>query len=340
MIAFRYKLKSMPMKIAEKSFTAEGVEFPAGSFVIEGPVAAEVRAAVDELGLTAAALSTLPAVPMHDADAPRIAIYSQWTGTQDLGWYRLTFDNFGIPVRPDLQGAGRRGTCATSTTSSSWRRRTSTARSVLQAPSTQPQPYQKSDKYKFLGMYGETADMSGGFGQEGVDCVCEVPRESGGTLIAAGAAVRFPIEFGWAHTVDIEQMTGVTAQTADRPGGDCAAPMHPVFYGYTDKVIPMKYVGGSVLRVGVADQNNILARYVGGDSSVLSGAMVGADQLRQRAFAVDIPGAYNGKGPRDSVRQQSDLPVAEPRRVQHDLQLDPELERQVDSRRFVPGRVP
>ena len=30
MIAFRYKLKSVPMKIAEKSFTADGVEFPAG----------------------------------------------------------------------------------------------------------------------------------------------------------------------------------------------------------------------------------------------------------------------------------------------------------------------
>ena len=32
MIAFRYKLKNVPMKIAEKSFTADGVEFPAGSF--------------------------------------------------------------------------------------------------------------------------------------------------------------------------------------------------------------------------------------------------------------------------------------------------------------------
>ena len=37
MIAFRYKLRGVPMKIAEKSFTAEGVEFPAGSFVILPP---------------------------------------------------------------------------------------------------------------------------------------------------------------------------------------------------------------------------------------------------------------------------------------------------------------
>ena len=33
MIAFRYRLRATPMKIAEKSFTADGVDFPAGSFV-------------------------------------------------------------------------------------------------------------------------------------------------------------------------------------------------------------------------------------------------------------------------------------------------------------------
>ena len=43
------------------------------------------------------ALTAAPTVPMHNADVPRIAIYSQWGGTQDLGWYRLTFDDFHIP---------------------------------------------------------------------------------------------------------------------------------------------------------------------------------------------------------------------------------------------------
>ena len=48
MIAFRYKLRNVPMKIADKSFTADGVEFPAGSFVIAPPAdLAAVRAAVE-----------------------------------------------------------------------------------------------------------------------------------------------------------------------------------------------------------------------------------------------------------------------------------------------------
>ena len=56
-----------------------------------------MRAAVNELGLTAAALAPVPSVPMHDADLPRVAMYSSWTGTQETGWVRFTFDKFGIP---------------------------------------------------------------------------------------------------------------------------------------------------------------------------------------------------------------------------------------------------
>ena len=91
-------------------------------------------------------------------------------------------------------------------------------------------------------MYGETPDMSGGFGQAGVDAFAKF-LEGGGTLIAAGAAVRFPIEFGWARTVDAEAITGVTAQ---RPvvQAEIVRPEHPVFYGYAEKTVPIKYVGG------------------------------------------------------------------------------------------------
>jgi hypothetical protein len=294
MIAFRYKLKAVPMKIAEKSFAAEGIDFPAGSFVIAGPISSNVKAAILEFGLTAASLPAAPDVPMHDAAAPRIAIYSQWTGTQDLGWYRLTFDRFGIPYDLIYKDQVGKGGLRAKYDVILMAAQNITRQSALQPPAARPQPYQRSDKYKFLGAYGETADMSGGFGQEGVDAFAKF-LEGGGTLIAAGAAIRFPIEFGWARTVDVEQLTGVTAQ---RPivEAEIVRPDHPIFYGYAEKTLPIKYAGNSVLRVGIADQANTLARYVGGDQSVLSGVMVGADQLRQRVFAVDLPNACNGKG--------------------------------------------
>ncbi|HXD50152.1 MAG TPA: hypothetical protein VN600_15330, partial [Gemmatimonadaceae bacterium] len=72
---------------------------------------------------------------------------------------------------------------------------------------------------------------------------------------------------------------------------------HPVFYGYENKIFPIKFgQGAQVFHVGVADQANVLAEYVGGDASVLSGLMVGADNLKGKAFAVDIPNAHNGHG--------------------------------------------
>jgi len=40
----------------------------------------------------------------------------------------------------------------------------------------------------------------------------------------------------------------------------------------------------------------VLARYVGGDDAVLSGLMRGAAEIRQRPFAVDVPGGFTGKG--------------------------------------------
>lgn len=294
MISFRFRLAAVPMRIAERGFTAEGTEFPPGSFVVSGLPSAEARAAVEQLGLTAAALSALPAVSMHDAPPPRIAIYSQWTSTQDLGWYRLTFDNFGVPYDLIYKEQVRKGQLRKQYDVILMAAQTINRQVALQAPASRPQPYQKSDKYRFLGAYGETPDMSGGLGQEGVDAFAQF-LEEGGTLVAAGAAVRFPIEFGWARSVDVESLSGVTAQ---RPiiQAEIGRPDHPVFFGYAEKTLPVKYVGGSVLRVGVADQAQILARYVGGDGAVLSGLLVGADQLRQRVFAVDLPRAHNGKG--------------------------------------------
>jgi len=295
MITFRYRLKQVPMRVAEKAFTVDKVEFPAGSFVITGGgQAAAVRAAALDLGLTGAALSQVPAVPMHEADLPRIAIYSQWSGTQNLGWYRLTFDEFGVPYDLIYKEQLVQGNLRAKYEVILAAEQNLSKRTVMAKPNAKPVPYLKSDKYKFLGMYGESADITGGFGQKGVDAFGAF-LEAGGTLIAVGDAARLPIEFGWAGTVEKVAVPGLRAQ---RPlvQGEIVRTEHPVFYGYAGKTIPVKYVGGQPFRVGVADEGNVLARYVGGTASVMSGLMEGADSLKLRPFAVDIPRAYHGQG--------------------------------------------
>ena len=50
-----------------------------------------------------------PDVPTHDVDLPRLAVFSTWGGTQEVGWVRYAFDQYGDALRPDLQGAREAG---------------------------------------------------------------------------------------------------------------------------------------------------------------------------------------------------------------------------------------
>lgn len=294
MVSFRYLLRNVPMKVAQQSFAAGDTTYPAGSFIIDAKHAPAVRRLVDSLGLTATMLPSAPSVTLHDADVPRIAIYTQWTGTQTLGWYRLTFDEFKIPYdliykERVVQGNLRRDYDVILIAEQNLSRQT-----VMQAPAARPVPYQQSAKYKFLGVYGSSPDITGGFGQKGVDAFAAF-LEGGGTLIAVGESARLPIEFGWAGTVDKTPVPGLTSQ---RPlvEAEITRPENPVFYGFGKTKIPVKYVGGTPFKVGIANEANVLARYVGGSQSVISGLMTGADSLKGRPFAVDVPNAVKGKG--------------------------------------------
>jgi zinc carboxypeptidase len=297
MIALRYKLRSVAMKIAEKSFTLDGTEFPAGSFIVTSPAdVAAVKAAVEELGLTAAHFSTAPSVATHDGDVPRVAIYTPWNGTQEIGWVRFTFDKFAIPFDLIYKERVKKGNLRADYDVIVMPTQTAGRAAVFAPPAARPVPYVKSDKYKFLGMYGSSDDITGGFGAEGVDAFQQF-LNGGGTLITMGNAVRFPTEFGLARTVDASGSTSNTFY-APRPivNAEVLRLDHPVFYGYTDKIMPIKYLGGPLMTVGQPDQSNVLARYVGGEAAVLSGLMRGADEIRDRPFAVDVPAGTGGKG--------------------------------------------
>jgi hypothetical protein len=282
------------MKVAEAGFAAADTTYPAGSFLIDAKHANAVRRIVDSLGLTAAYLPKAPTVRTHDADVPRVAIYSQWSGTQNLGWYRLTFDEFKVPFDLIYKERVKQGNLRRDYDVILVAEQNLSKSTVMQAPASRPVPYKKDPTYKFLGMYGETDDVTGGFGQAGVDAFASF-LEAGGTIIAIGESARLPIEFGWARTVDKKPVPGLTAQ---RPlvEATITRPEHPVFYGFGKATIPVKYVGGTPFTVGIAEEGTVLARYVGGDKAVLSGLMTGADSLRARPFAVDVPQAVKGRG--------------------------------------------
>jgi hypothetical protein len=297
MVALRYRLKDVAMRIAENRFTVRGIEFPAGSFVVLPPAdVSRVRAAVEDLGLTAAATAAAPDVATHDGDVPRVAIYSAWNATQEAGWVRFAFDKFRIPYDVIFKERLKRGNLRDDYDVIVMPTQTATRQAIFAPPAERPVPYVRSEKYKFLGMYGESPDISGGMGGAGVEAFAKF-LDAGGMLITMGEASRFPSELGFVRSVDASGSTSAQFY-APRPivNAEILKPEHPVFYGYPDKIIPVKYLGGPLISVGAADQGTVIGRYVGGDGAVLSGVMRGADEIREKPFALDVPGGYSGNG--------------------------------------------
>ena len=181
-------------------------------------------------------MSSAPTVASHDAIVPRVAIYSQWSGTQELGWYRHAFDQFGIPFDLIFKERVAKGNLKADYDVILMAAQNINRAAVLAPPAAKPVPYLKSDKYKSLGMYGESPDITGGFGAAGVDAIDKF-LDGGGTLITTLQAVRYPIEFGLARSVDTENPVGVNAQ---KPliNAEIMRPEHPVFYGYAKQDLP------------------------------------------------------------------------------------------------------
>ena len=257
MIALRYRLKhgADEGRGAERSPSKGSSSPPARSSSPRLPISRAVRAAVEELGLTAAAmLASAPSVPMHEADVPRVAIYTSWSGTQEIGWVRFTFDKFGIPFDLIYKERVKKGNLRGDYDVIVMPTQNVGRAAVFAPPAARPVSYVKSDKYKFLGMYGSSEDITGGFGAEGVDAFQQF-LNAGGTLITMGNAVRFPAELGMARTVDASAETSANFY-APRPivNAEVLRLDHPVFYGYTERIMPIKYLGGPLLSVGEPDR--------------------------------------------------------------------------------------
>ncbi|MCC7123718.1 MAG: hypothetical protein IT178_02655, partial [Acidobacteria bacterium] len=305
LITLRYRLKDLRVSATKAAQTHDGVEYPAGSFVIaaaSADVLGRVRKEVETLGLEAVALATAPA-DLADVDLPRIAMYTTWANTEKVGWVRLAFDRFEVPydlIHKDHVQAG-------ANLHSKYDvilvpHQTQNGKSVVfeQPKLSRPLPYKKNDKFKSLGVYAETDDVRGGMGLEGVTEFQKFVND-GGLLMTFGVSSYFPAEFGLAKGVDAQRPATGWYAPGPYVQSEILQPTHPIFYGYgAAKTLPVRWADGPLLQAGppaefaamvgsTPDRPRVLARYQGGDAGVLSGLMRGADQLRNRPMIVDAP---------------------------------------------------
>ncbi|HET7619815.1 MAG TPA: M14 family zinc carboxypeptidase [Vicinamibacterales bacterium] len=330
LITFRYRLKDVAMQAAEKAFKAGSVDMPAGSFIIDaGANAARVRSAVEELGLRAVAMAAKPNVPMHDLDLPRLAVYSTWGSTQEVGWVRHAFDQFAVPYDLIYKERVLKGDLARDYDVIIVPSQGRSGKSIVYDLDKVdiPVPYKKDPKYKSLGMYGESDDITGGMGLEGV-VEFEKFLNAGGVLMTMGASSFFPPEFGLTRDIDASRAMPPFYAPGPIVDAEIVKPLHPIFYGYDvkempkkdaskddetgedaeadkpaamDKApaghrvnhVPVRYAGGPLLQVPREDEGTILMRFVGGEQGVLSGLMRNPNTIRNRPAIVDAPA---GKG--------------------------------------------
>jgi hypothetical protein len=289
LITLRHHLKDVKFEAIESPYKAGNTELPAGSFLL--PSSARAKWEIAMLGLQSVALLSEPTVPRHSVDLPRLAVFSTWGATQDVGWVRYAFDHFEVPYDLIYKERVRQGHLrdAYDVIVIPNQGRGSAKSLVYDIESKgKPLDYKKSADFPSLGMYGESDDISGGMGLPGVE---ELDRfvNQGGVLITLGAASFLPAEFGITRTVDASRTSPQFYAPGPIVEAEIIRPAHPIFYGYTGKTVPVRYANGPLLRVPEDDRKWILMRFPGTDNSVLSGLMKGVAETRNRPAIVDVP---------------------------------------------------
>ena len=94
LVTLRYHLKDVAFDALDAPAKAGNVDLPAGTFLVAS--SPRVKAEVEKLGLTAVSLAAAPEAKKHAVPIPRIAMFSTWGSTQDVGWVRYAFDHFDI----------------------------------------------------------------------------------------------------------------------------------------------------------------------------------------------------------------------------------------------------
>lgn len=295
LITLRSRLKDVEFEALDvaSSNVASG-DLPAGTLLTANTP--RVRAEVEKLGLVARALDAMPNVARHRVDMPRIGMFSTWGFTQEVGWVRHAFDHFEIPYelifKDRIRKGGLRGSYDAIVMPNQAR---GGAKGIVFDIDCRGKvlPYTRTSQYKFLGAYGETDDVCGGMGLEGVIELQKFVNE-GGVLITLGGSSILPVDFGFIRRVN----AGSPSATFYAPGpileADIERASHPMFYGYAGKTIPIRYSNGPVFNASEADRKQwSLMKYPGTEKSVLSGHIRGVAELKDKPAILDIP---TGKG--------------------------------------------
>ncbi len=251
LVTFRFRHSAVPMYAAEADFELDGHQFRAGAFVVPNADLASLGASVQELGLSGWATGSMPDVPTHELDVPRIGYVHSWRRTQDEGWVRAALDYYEVPYDYFADKELPAGNLRSRYDVIIFPHVGGSAQSQVEGmPMTGdlPLPYRRSEATPNLGGVDESDDIRGGMGWDGLVELARFVQE-GGTLITEGSTATIFPEYGITSGVTVESPEGlITPGSVHR--GIITDPTSPLVYGFAGDQVPVYFKGDVVLSAG------------------------------------------------------------------------------------------
>ena len=245
---FRWANPDLQISSTEESFEIDGHEFLAGAFVIANADRAALEPQIRNYGLQAWATDTLPDVPMHDLDLPRIGYIHSWQNTQDEGWVRMGLDMYGIPYDYFGENEVRKGDLRSRYDVILYPNARVNAEGGPVEGGT-PQPYRPTENTPTLATApDQTDDRRGGLGRDGLRELQEFV-EQGGVLITEGGVSATFVNYSFAPGVSVAETDGlyVPGSVIKTLLGDKSS---PILYGYDQDALAVLIKNGPVLSTG------------------------------------------------------------------------------------------
>jgi hypothetical protein len=303
-----WRAKGARVSVAEAAFKAGGVDYPAGTYIVENASDA-ARDAIASLGITAVASGSPITVGKHAVVLPRIALMHSWLETQNEGWVRFAFEQMGIPFTYISDQQLRKPNALDRFDVVVFPHVSGSVPTIVNGrPMIGPAiPWKKTAAYPNLGKWDETDDIRPGMGYDGLASLRRF-LEKGGVLITTGNSSQLPIAMGFNNSVSVN----TTSQLNARGGIYRAQPVaiaSPILYGYEKGSFPIYFNQSPVMSVTPRDTTaenlgidpaivaaregqraKVILRYHStADSLLVSGLLVGGQELSGRAAVVDAP---------------------------------------------------
>jgi hypothetical protein len=236
LLVARHRLSGHRVMAAERAFSHAGSEYPAGSWILDArPGLADALPPVAaELALDFSSAATVPDVPVHELDLPRLAVMATWQDTESAGWVRLLFDRERIPYSYIKDDDIRRGGLEDRFDVLVYPHTYESLRDVIQGidSSHGPLAYTRTDEFPSHGSPKASPDITGGLGFEGLANL-KTFVERGGVLITLGGASTVPLDGGFVRHVRrarVEELHTAGLEIRAR----FLRPDHPLAYGYPE----------------------------------------------------------------------------------------------------------